>query len=67
MLVLSRRRNQKILIDTQQGRITLTVVEIRGGDLTKIGIDAPQEMPVHRSEVMQRIEELREAERESND
>ena len=47
MLVLSRKKNESIIINNN---ITITVVEIRG-DKAKIGIDAPQEIPVHRQEV----------------
>lgn len=47
MLVLSRKRNESIVID---GSIVLTVVEIKG-DKVRIGIEAPKEVPVHRREV----------------
>ena len=47
MLVLSRKKNESIVIDDQ---IVITVVEIRG-DKVRLGIQAPKEVPVHRSEV----------------
>lgn len=47
MLVLSRKKNESIVIDE---RIVITVVEIRG-DKVRLGIEAPREVPVHRSEV----------------
>jgi carbon storage regulator len=47
MLVLSRKKNESIVIDDQ---IVVTVVEIRG-DKVRLGIQAPKEVPVHRSEV----------------
>ncbi len=47
MLVLTRKRGEKILIG---GDITITVVEIRG-DKVRLGIDAPVSVPVNRSEV----------------
>lgn len=48
MLVLSRKRDESILIgDT----IKITVVDIRG-DKVRFGIDAPREMSVHRDEVL---------------
>ena len=47
MLVLSRKRNESIIID---GNIVVTVVDIRG-DKVRLGIEAPREVPVHRSEV----------------
>ena len=47
MLVLSRKRNESIVID---GSIVITVVEIRG-DKVRLGIEAPREIPIHRREV----------------
>ena len=52
MLVLSRKRNETIVID--DGRIKIHVVEIRG-DKVRLGIEAPREMPVHRGEVYRAI------------
>lgn len=52
MLVLSRHRDESIIID---GRIVVTVVEIRG-DKVRLGISAPAEVPVHREEVQERID-----------
>jgi carbon storage regulator len=47
MLVLSRKKNESIIVDD---RIVITVVEIRG-DKVRLGINAPRDVPVHRSEV----------------
>lgn len=47
MLVLSRKKNESIVINDD---ITVTVVEIRG-DKVRLGIVAPKEIPVHRQEV----------------
>ena len=51
MLVLSRKKNESIVIDD---RIRITVVEVRG-DKVRLGIEAPREVPVHRSEVLAAI------------
>lgn len=51
MLVLSRKKNESIVIDD---RIKITVVEIRG-DKVRLGVDAPKEVPVHRQEVYDAI------------
>ena len=47
MLVLSRKKNESIVINDN---ITITVVEVRG-DKVRLGIQAPREIPIHRSEV----------------
>ena len=47
MLVLSRKKNEKIVIDRQ---ITITVVQVRGGKV-RLGIEAPKEVSVRRDEV----------------
>lgn len=52
MLVLSRKKNEKIVIN---GDITVVVVEIRG-DKVRLGVEAPREVPVNRGEVQDAIE-----------
>jgi len=52
MLVLSRKRNERIVIGDL---VTVTVVAIRG-DKVRLGIDAPKKIPVHREEVKARID-----------
>lgn len=47
MLVLSRKKNESIVINDDT---TITIVEIRG-DKVRLGIVAPKEVPVHRQEV----------------
>ena len=44
MLVLSRHRDESIMIGDE---IVVTIVDIRG-DKVRLGIDAPQDIPVHR-------------------
>jgi carbon storage regulator len=51
MLVLSRKKNESIVINDD---ITLTIVEIRG-DKVRIGVEAKPEIPVHRKEVWDAI------------
>jgi carbon storage regulator len=47
MLVLSRKLNEKIVID---GRIVVTVVKIDRNQV-RIGIEAPGDVPVFREEI----------------
>lgn len=55
MLVLSRKKDEKIIIGEN---ITLMVIEIRG-DKVRLGIDAPKEVSVHREEVYNAIKRER--------
>jgi carbon storage regulator len=47
MLVLSRKPGESVIIDD---RIVVTVVQIGGGRI-RLGIEAPREVPILRSEV----------------
>lgn len=51
MLVLTRRGGESVRIGDD---VTVTVLEDRGRQV-RIGIDAPQHVPVHREEVHERI------------
>jgi carbon storage regulator len=51
MLVLTRKVDESITVGTN---ITVTVLEIRGGQV-RLGIEAPKQMPVHRTEVFRSI------------
>jgi carbon storage regulator len=65
MLVLSRQRDESIIIGDN---IVVTVVDIRG-EKVRLGIQAPQEIPVHRREVYEAIqcENLRAAQLQRKD
>ena len=52
MLVLSRKKDEKIVIGDQ---ITLMVIDIRG-DKVRLGIEAPKDVAVHRQEVYEAIQ-----------
>ena len=69
MLVLSRKRNQKILLDLNKlTREELIAMHARGellfkvvvadmrGDKVRLGVDAPKSIPVHRDEVYEAIQ-----------
>ena len=51
MLVLSRHRDESIMIGDD---IVITIVDIRG-DKVRLGIEAPNDIPVHRQEVYEAI------------
>ncbi len=52
MLILSRKPGECIVID---GRIQVKVMRVEG-DVVKLGIEAPMEVPVHRLEVYEEIQ-----------
>ena len=52
MLILSRKLGESIVID---GRIHVTVMRVEG-EVVKLGIAAPAEVPVHRKEVYEEIQ-----------
>jgi carbon storage regulator len=52
MLVLSRKRGERILVPNYD--LTLTVLSIEGRTV-RLGISAPQDTAVYREEVWQRI------------
>lgn len=58
MLILTRRPDEEIYIGDD---VTVTVLEVRGNQV-RIGITAPEEVPVHRREVYERIQEEQELE-----
>ena len=47
MLVLSRKKNESIIINDN---IKIVVVQIQGGQV-RLAVEAPKEVPVHRQEV----------------
>lgn len=52
MLVLTRKAGQNITLGDQ---IRISVIEIKGRQV-RLGIEAPDEMPIHREEVLLRIQ-----------
>ncbi len=61
MLVLSRKKNESIIINDD---IKIVVVEIRL-DKVRLGVEAPKEIPIHRKEVYDSIQ--RDGERRKDD
>lgn len=52
MLILSRKSGESIVID---GRIHIKIVRVEG-DVVKVGIEAPSDVPVHRQEIYDEIQ-----------
>lgn len=59
MLILQRRKGQSLSINNN---ITLTIVDA-GADWVKLAIDAPKEIPVLRTELVEAAAENQEASR----
>jgi len=53
VLVLTRREGESLRIGA---RVRVTVVSLANGQV-RIGVEAPEDVPVHREEVFLRIEE----------
>ncbi len=53
MLILSRKNGEGIAIGDE---IRIRILEIKGGQV-RIGVEAPQEVTVHREEIYQKIVE----------
>lgn len=54
MLCLSRKKNEMIMVGDD---ISIFVIEIRG-DKVRLGVDAPDGVPIHRKEIYDRIKSL---------
>jgi carbon storage regulator len=52
MLILSRKPGESIVID---GKIVVKIIRLEG-DVVKLGIEAPRDVPVHRQEVYDEIQ-----------
>lgn len=55
MLILSRLRDETIVIGSGENMVTITVTDIRG-DKVRLGITAPRSIAVHRKEVYDAIQ-----------
>lgn len=53
MLVLTRKKGQSVIIG---GNIKISVVEVKG-DTIRLGIEAPAEMEIYRSEIYNQLQE----------
>jgi len=53
MLILTRRVDESIMIEDN---IEVKILGIKGGQV-RIGFEAPAEIPIHRAEIYERIQE----------
>ncbi|MCI0536502.1 MAG: carbon storage regulator CsrA [Verrucomicrobiales bacterium] len=51
MLILSRKSNESVIID---GRIIVKIMRV-DGDIVKLGIEAPSDIPIFRQEIYEEI------------
>ena len=56
MLVISRKREERVLVKIGGQKCWITVCDLRG-DKVRMGFDAPREVIIHREEVVRVIEE----------
>lgn len=61
MLVLSRKCGERIVIEQN---IVITVLEVRG-EQVRLGISAPEDVPIFRQEVWERIKGFRQEEEDA--
>lgn len=56
MLILTRRVGETFMADIGEGDLVeVTVLGVKGNQV-RLGIEAPQDVPVHREEIWQRIQ-----------
>lgn len=55
MLVLSKQKNESIMIGEDKEATEVIIVDVRG-DKTRLGIIAPPHIPVHRREIYDTIQ-----------
>lgn len=63
MLILTRRIGETLCVGDE---VTLTVLGVKGNQV-RIGIVAPQSVPVHREEIFQRIQQQQQPARSPSD
>lgn len=53
MLTVSRKRDESVMVVTDQGLVEVVVLS---GGTVKLGFRAPREIPIHRKEVYEAIQ-----------
>ena len=65
MLVLSRQKDESIVIGDGEDKVIITIVDVRG-DKVRLGIVAPRSIPVHRKEIYEAIQREKTQKAEEN-
>ena len=60
MLVLSRFKNESIIITTPVGRVEVTLINVGRDGKVRLGIEAPKSIEVHRAEIQMKIDKEKE-------
>ena len=55
MLVLSRTKDESIIIGEGENKVEIMIVDVRG-DKVRLGINAPRSISVHRKEIYEAIQ-----------
>lgn len=67
MLVLSRQKDESIIIGEGDDKVEITIIDVRG-DKVRLGIDAPRKISVHRKEIYEAIQrEKKQTEKDQED
>lgn len=62
MLILTRRIGETLMVGDE---VTVTVLGIKGNQV-RLGVNAPKEVPVHREEIYERIQQEKSPEIDGN-
>ena len=63
MLIISRKKGESITIQTPEGLVTVTIMAIRSNNGISIGVEAPEEVSIHREEIYLEIQKHAEIEK----
>lgn len=64
MLVLSRKKNERIIIEVGGKKVEIVIVEL-GPDKVRLGFEADKEIPIHRQEVYNAIKRQEDAKKDT--